>query len=402
MPEKMTETGKIAAVICELDPLHFGHRALFRRAKEEAEALICVLSGNFVQRGGPAMLDKWSRAQLALENGADLVVELPLPWACAGAERFAAGGVALAGAFGCVDILTFGSETADAALLDRAAEALLSEEFSQRLRALPEEGEPFAKRREKALAQMLGPEILPVLRSPNATLGVEYLKAIKAQGLSLTPLVFPRRGANHNETAQEGQLRSAGELRELVKKGRPIGGLAPESTAALVEKLTAQGRCPADISFLERAMLCKLRAMAPEDFAALPDVSEGLENRLYQASRQAGSLEEFFALAKSKRTSHARIRRLAVCAFLGVTNALPALPPYLRVLGMDQKGAQVLGAAKPSLPLVTRPADLHALNDTAKEMFLLEARADDLYGLACPVPTPCGRDYTERLLRPLG
>lgn len=402
MPEKMARTGKIAAVICELDPLHFGHQALFRRVKEEAGALICVLSGNFVQRGGPAMLDKWARTRLALENGADLVAELPLPWACAGAERFAAGGVSLAGAFGCVNILAFGSESADVLLLEKIADALLSEEFSKRLGSLPETGEPFAKRREKALAQMLGPEVLPVLRSPNATLGMEYLKAAKAQNLALSPLVFLRQGANHNRSAQGSQFRSAGELRELVKKGRPIGGLAPESTVGLIDRAISQGRCPADVSRLEPAILCKLRSMKPEDFAALPDVSEGLENRLYQASRQAGSLGEFFSLAKSKRTSHARIRRLAVCAFLGVTNALPALPPYLRILGMNRTGAEILGAAKPSLPIFTRPADLGKLDRAAQEVFLLESRADDLYGLACPVPTPCGRDYTEKLLRPFG
>lgn len=399
MTEKMREKRNITAVICELDPLHLGHRALFQEAKRDGGALVCVLSGNFVQRGEPAILDKWARTRLALENGADLVIELPLPWACAGAERFAAGGVCLAGALGNVDSLLFGSEEPDLSRLEELAEALLSPEFSAKLAALPDRGETFARRREEALAALVGAEAARTLRSPNAILGVEYLKAIRTQGAALTPRAFPRQGAAHNGRAGAGEFRSAGELRELLRKGRPIGGLAPESTVSLLRELSSQGGFPSDPKALELPILCKLRTMEPEEFAALPDVSEGLEHRLYQAARQAGSLEEFYGLAKSKRYTLARLRRLSLSAFLGLSGGLPPLPPYLRVLGMTKTGEGLLKEASPTLPIAARAGDFQRLGGEALRLFRLECRADDLYALSLPIPAPCGRDCTEKLLK---
>ena len=396
MPEKMTGKGKTAAVICELNPLHKGHEALFRQVKEHADRLVCVLSGNFVQRGEPAILDKWARCRLALEAGADLVIELPLPWACAGAEKFAAGGVHLVNALGAVDYLAFGSEFPDIARLQQIAEALLSEEFSS---ALPQSGESFARRRETALSSLLGKEVLPILRSPNAILGIEYLKALLQEQSEIAPLVFPRVGAEHDSPAKEGEFSSAGELRELLRAGKSLNGLVPDCTLAALKTETDAGRCPADVSFLERAMLCKLRTMELPDFAALPDISEGLEHRLFDAAKQAGTLEEFYTLVKSKRYSHARIRRLTISAFLGVTKDFPSLPPYLRILGMTDAGAEYLQSCSPALPFAARSSDFQKLGGDALRLFRLEAAADDLYALACPTPQPCGRDYTEKLIR---
>ena len=403
MPEKMTGIGKTAAIICELNPLHKGHESLFQRVKEHADKLVCILSGNFVQRGEPAILDKWSRCRLALEAGADLVIELPLPWACAGAERFAAGGVHLAAALGNVDYLAFGSEYPDTAQIQRIAEALLSEEFSAEFSAessaSQNNGEPFARRREKALSALLGEEVLPLLRSPNAILGIEYQKALLQEHADITPLVFPRIGAGHDSPAVNGEFSSASELRELLREGKPLEGLVPDCTAALLREQMELGRCPVEVSFLERAILCKLRTMELSDFAALPDVSEGLEHRLFSAAKQAGSLEEFYTLVKSKRYSHARIRRLTMAAFLGITEDLPSLPPYLRILGMTDAGAEYLQSVSPALPLAAKSGDFQKLGGDALRLFRLEAVADDLYALASPTPQPCGRDYTERLIK---
>ena len=403
MPEKMTGKGKTAAVICELNPLHKGHEALFQQVKAQADRLVCILSGNFVQRGEPAILDKWARCRLALEAGADLVIELPLPWACAGAERFAAGGVRLAAALGNVDYLAFGSEFPDITKIRRVAETLLSEEFSEVLSAenasAAGSGEPFARRREAALTALLGEEVLPLLRSPNAILGIEYQKALLQEHSAITPLVFPRVGADHDSPARDGEFSSAGELRELLRAGKSLEGLVPDCTAALLREEIRLGRCPADIAFLERSILCKLRTMQLEDFAALPDISEGLEHRLLAAAGQAGSLEEFYALVKSKRYSHARIRRLTINAFLGVTNDLPSLPPYLRILGMTGAGAELLQSCSPALPFAARAGDFQKLGGEVLRLFRLEAAADDLYALTSPSPQPCGRDFTEKLLR---
>lgn len=393
------EKMKVSAVICELNPLHFGHQALFSAAEEDCDALVCVMSGNFVQRGEPAILDKWARTRLALEAGADLVLELPLPLATAGAERFAAGGVCLAEALGCVDRLIFGSECTDLELLQRIAKALLSQEFSQRLSVLPDTGEPFARRRELVIGAMLGEEAAVPMRSPNAVLAIEYLKALQRQNSAIRPVVFPRLGAAHDRNARAEETLSAGELRARVRAGEDLTGMAPEATLTLLEEEMELGRCPADIAHLERAILAKLRAMTPLDFSHLPDLSEGLENRLAAAARSAHDLEELYGLVKSKRYSHARIRRLVLHAFLGVSRDLPPAPLYLRVLGMNDAGERLLHQVEPALPLLTRPAEWKEREDEAARLLELEVQADDLYSLSCPVPQPSGRDYSERLIR---
>lgn len=391
----------VSAIICEFDPLHFGHKLLLDTVRASGSAVCCVMSGNFTQRAAPAILDKWTRARLALLNGADLVVELPLSWACAGAERFALGGVALAAALGA-DTLWFGSEIPDAPLLTRLAEALLSPAFSQALRACPDRGESFAQRRQQAFATLVGPEEAAVLSLPNANLGVEYIKAIRRLGANLRPCPIQRQGAGHGqavEPAGNAPFLSASQLREMIRQGQSLEGLVPPTTEFAVKEAHAQGRCPADLGLLERAILYKLRTMTPEEFAALPDISEGLENRLQKAARKARSLEELYTLTKSRRTSHARVRRLVLSAFLGLRSPLPELPPYLRLLGMGPRAAEVLQRLSPRLPLVVRPKDTGKLPAQAQAVFTAEAAAGDLYALACPSPQPAGEDFTRKVIK---
>lgn len=380
MPEKMP----FSAVICEFNPLHQGHFWLLDAARRQSAGVVCILSGNFVQRGEPAILDKWARTRLALQAGADLVAELPPSWACAGAERFARGGVALAASLPGVDSLVFGSEVPDAEALNEAAKALLSPDFSAALSRLPDDGSTFARRRQQALGTLIGPEKADLLRHPNAALAVEYCKAILELGAPLTPVAFPRTGAGHDQTASPGQALSASQLREKILVGENIAGLVPEFTRKTIQEEMSAGRCPASLARLERPILARLRAMSPEDFASLPDISEGLENRLYKASRQAGSLEELFALAKTKRYTHARVRRLVMAAFLGFTSGRPDTPPSLPVLGMTARGAALLKGC--TLPVHTRPEES-------------VARADDLYALATPVVQPCGRSFREGIIK---
>ena len=389
---------KISAIICELNPLHSGHQALFSHAKSRFDGLVCILSGNYVQRGEPAILDKWARTRLALSSGADLVLELPLPWAMAGAERFATGGVTLARSLGTVDTLLFGSEAEDLKALWDLATLLDSPAFPQALEAT-DPTLSFAQRRQQAAAQLIGEETVSLLARPNCILGVEYIKALRRQGGGMGVEVFPRLGAGHDIPDRKGVLLSASHARELLVQGTDLTERLPEATLAVWQALLEKGQCPASMGRLERAILCKLRSLAVEGFAMLPDVSEGLEYRLYKAARQAGGLAEFWGLVKSKRYPLARIRRLTMAAFLGLSRNLPELPCYLRVLGMTPTGQRILKQARPILPVAIRPGDFQRLGGEALSLFELEAHADDLYGLSLPSPTPCGRDYTERLLK---
>lgn len=395
----MLKIRKLSGIICEFNPLHQGHRYILEYSAQWGHPVVCVLSGNFVQRGEPAILDKWSRTRLALENGANLVIELPLPWAMAGAERFAAGAVYLLCALGFPGRLIFGSEAGETETLCKIADILLAPAFSAAVSAQLANGSSFAKAREKAVSALLGNKYGALLQAPNNILAIEYIKALRKNQSPLTPQTLLRQGAAHDAAAVGNQLRSAGELRQQIHAQEPIADFVPESTAALLARQTALGLCPAAQERLASAILAKLRTMGQADFAALPDISEGLENRLYQAARKACSVAEFYTMVKSKRYSHARIRRLVFSAFLGLTADLPALPPYLRILGMDKTGEAVLRQAAPTLPIAIRAGDFATLSQDARRIFALEAQADDLYALSLPRVQPCGADYITHLVK---
>ena len=210
-------------------------------------------------------------------------------------------------------------------------------------------------------------------------------------------MALPRTGAGHDQPAAPGEGLSASQLRAMLAAGEGITGLVPGFTQRVIEEEKAAGRCPALLAPVERAVLARLRSMPPAAFACLPDISEGLENRLYRAARQATTLEGLYALAKAKRYTHARLRRLVLSAFLGLARGGPPMPPYLHVLGMTDAGASLLKGC--TLPVLARPADAARLPASAQALWQLEAQADDLYALCCPAPQPCGRTLRQPLLR---
>lgn len=397
---KMDAKNRISGVICEFNPLHNGHAALLRHIREEmGGSAVCVMSGNFVQRGEAAVLDKWSRARFALQNGADLVVELPLPWALSGAEKFAFGGVFLLDALGCAETLVFGSECGDAAPLRRIAEYLLSPQFPQDVRPHLLTGMSFAAARGKAIEAALSTELAAVNEQPNNILGVEYCKALLRLSSKITPHAIPRAAVAHDAQETSGRFASASLVRRLSAAGEDITAFVPESVDARIRALRAAGQYPADIRRLERAVLALLSIASPERLRAVPDVSEGIENRIRSAAGSAESLAVLYDAVKTKRYSHARIRRIALGAFLGLTKDLPDAPPYIRVLGMTDRGVEILRCAAPALPYVMRPADVKKLSRDAQRVFELEVRADDLYSLCTERRRPAGLDYTEKLIR---
>ena len=374
-----------AGIVAEYNPFHRGHAwhiAETRRRLGGEAPVVCVMSGHWVQRGECALADKWLRAALALDRGADLVVELPTPWAMASAESFARGAVSLLAATGVVDVLSFGSETGELAPLEEAAAALDAPDYPERLRAALGRGLSFPAARQEAAGAAC-------LSAPNNNLGVEYLRSLRALGSTIRPLTVPRQGAGHDGPAAGG-FASASELRRLLRAGRGEEA-APYLTAPWSEEL-------ADMQHIERAVLARLRTMGEGDWAALPDGggAEGLPSRLAKAAREAVSLEDFYTRAKTRRYPHARLRRLALAAFLGLRAAeRPAAPPYVRVLGLGGRGRALLRRMKDTcpLPVIVKPAQARELDGPARMLFESAARYTDLYGLCFPAPRPCGAEW---------
>lgn len=404
---------KIAGIVAEYNPFHNGHAHHIERTRAPegggASHVAVVLSGCFVQRGEPALLPKASRVRMALAGGADLVLELPVPWSLSSAEGFAFGAVSLLDALGCVDLLSFGSGCGDLARLEAAVEALEDPRFPKLLAYHLEGGIPFPEARQRTVAELRSAGLASLFEEANNTLGIEYLKALRRLSSPIRPFTIPRFGAGHDAPLPAGDMASASLLRSMVQGGRLVNAAAymPRAAADELAGAAAAGLAPADTSRLERAVLARLRRLSAEDFARLPGVSEGLENRLANAARKAGSLAELLELAKTRRYPLTRLQRLVWSAFLGIPASLaggPAQggwnpPPYIRVLGMNERGGEILRQAKPRLPLLTKASQLEPLDERSRKIFALESRAADLYALALPKPYPCGAEYTTGLIR---
>lgn len=380
-----------AGIIAEYNPLHAGHCLLMERARSAlgpGTGVICVMSGNFVQRGDFALVHRLARAEAAVKSGADLVLELPLPWAVSSAERFADGGVRTLAATGAVTSLAFGSECGDTEALLRVAAGLQSTDFTALLHEQLSTGVSFAAARQRAAERLLGREDGALLRTPNNTLGIEYCKSLLAAGSALRPLTIRREGAAHDAEA-EGGIASASGIRRLLRSGgrdRALALMAPAMREAFLREERA-GRAPVFAETCQRAVLARLRTMTREEFCALDEGKEGLGNRLFAVSRKAATLEDLLSGAKTKRYAYARLRRMVLWAYLGLTGGdVPREIPYLRVLAANSMGCALLAQMKKtaSVPVLTRPADVRKLSGAARELFALEERAADLYTLAYP------------------
>lgn len=379
-------------VIAEYDPLHNGHAAQLQMLKAQGAGCIAVvLSAGAVQRGGVPVLPESVRVRAALAAGADLVVAQPAPYACSGAESFAAAGVRLAAALGC-DTLAFGAETPDADALLQTAKLLQTPDLQQKLRANLATGQTYAAARAAA-AEALRPGSGALLRSPNNILGVEYCKAILAQGTALTPLPLPRLGAQHGGGAGEWQgtpMASASHLRSLpFAQLRPF---VPPEAWALYEQAKAQGLW-ADPAKFETALLALLRMQDPANFARVRGISEGLEHRLAAAVRTAPDLAALYDAMKTKRYPHARLRRLAWDAALGVYGEVPPVP-YLHLLGA--KRSALPRCKQAALPVGTSLADLVKTGPEAAFVGSLHSRAVDFSALCREKTLPMGLAFTTK------
>ena len=382
---------KLAAIICEYNPFHRGHALqLAETRKSGYDGIVCIMDGHLTQRGRFAALSKWDRAKAALLCGADAVVELPALLACRSADAFARAGVAIARALGA-EALSFGCETDDLSLLRRAAAFQEDAVFRAHLEARLARGVSFPRARGAALAACLklSPEQAEALSRPNAILAMEYLRALAAPG-SPAPLVVLRRGEYHSP--ELGPYASASALRAAALRGDQAG------ESALPDKARFQWPLLSARREIDDLFLWALRS-GPDFLATLPEISEGLENRVYAAARAAASAEEALEQAKCRRYTRARLDRLAAHALTGLTAELtrahPA-PEYLRLLGAGN--SQVLReiARRATLPML----DAARLRENA--VFRFECHVTDLWALTRTLPRErqAGQEFTRPFVRP--
>lgn len=405
---------KTLGIICEYNPFHNGHAYQIRQARKQtgADEVICVMSGNYVQRGEAAVTDKWYRTRMALEGGADLVIELPTLFAMSGAESFARAGIRLLSEAGA-QILSFGCETADLPLLRQIASVLNDEPeaYQTMLREYLKQGESFARARAKALAEYLpekAAQTLWTLEQPGAILGIEYLKAMKENPLEVC--LIERKGSAHRDEKSLGEIASASAIRAAIRAGAFPAEAVPPRSAAVWNLAQAAGRSRPRREYFEECLYTRLAQMEPWQLAETPEAGEGLENRILEQTRIYRQWEELVRHLTSRRYAAARIRRLLMNVCLGISQETRYRtcweegPAYLRILGIGPEGEELLSriSRQSALPILTKPAvQLSNLTAAGRNQFLEEVRYTDLYMLSLPsiYARIRGLEYREPILK---
>lgn len=380
----------VCGIVAEYNPFHAGHAhhiAETRRILGADSAVVCAMSGNFVQRGDLAVMEKYARAEAAVRCGADLVLETPLVACLSSAEGFARGAVSLLDALGCVSHLSFGAEQADLALLQQAADLSLRQ--SEALRQGLAAGLPYAAAMQQAVSAA-DPEAGALLASPNNTLGIEYLRALAARGSRMQPLAIERKGGAHDSDTPADGLPSASYLRGLLADGdiEACRLLMPEASFAVLEREIQSGAAPVTRSAVDLAVLAHLRRL--DAAALLPFCSgdDGLAHRLADAIRDNASFSAVCAAAQTRRYPLARVRRVLLRAWLDLPQSVPPEPEYVRVLAIGRQGRTLLRRMKDTcaLPVIIKPVTERSLPENLQPALARDALADDLYALAYPAP----------------
>lgn len=379
---------KICAVVAEFNPFHNGHAYLLEKIRSSGYShIVVVMSGNYVQRGEAAIFPKDARAKAALQMGANLVIELPTVKVLATAEKYAFSALSVIKKLGNqINALAFGTETENFENLVEIKEILGTELFKKEVKLQLEKGLSFAVCRENAVRNISKkPCIANEIKNPNNILAVEYLKAMDKLGMSLDCLPVKRMEV-------PGKYFSASKLREMIiQENLDFKNYIPE-------KLNFNINLKASYFEMGGEIICKLRSLEKSDFARLPDVSEGLENRIRSAVKKACSFPELLEFAKTKRYAMARIKRIILCAFLGIdSNMASAEIPYVRVLGSDKKGFEILKNV--DSPVVTRYSDVLKLGSDAQNFFELENKFTNIYYSLTKEILPCEKEKTFKMIR---
>ncbi len=389
---------KVAGIVCEYNPFHNGHKYQIAKTRENgATHIVAVMSGNFVQRGDVAIMDKFERARAAVQNGVDLVIELPVPYVLSSAEGFARSALYILNSMGCIDELSFGSECGDIEMLIEAAHATITCADSLELKLMLDNGASFPSALNQLVEQKYGKETSEILNTPNNVLAIEYIKAISYLNSRIKPFTVKRKHTDHDDMNIKENFASASFIRQNVKEIN-YSDLMPETMYDILSEAVASGKS-ASIENLEKALMYHIRTSSPAQLRDVPDVGQGLEHRIYEA-RSASTVQEMLEQIKTKRYTMSRLRRILLCSLLGITNDDLKTPPvYGRILAVNERGTDILHIAKEKsrLPLATSLARLSEINAVAKRLADLESFSTDIYNLAYDIPGPVGTDYTAKI-----
>lgn len=383
----------VMGIVCEFNPFHKGHKYLIDTVKKEGDTVVCVMSGNFVQRGEPALFEKETRVKAALLNGADIVLELPFVYATASAEIFAYNAVKILSDFGC-EKLAFGTENADVSSLFNAVEVLNDKDFDSKIKSYLEEGISYPAARQRAFDEY---NVDFDISTPNNILALEYVKAIKKLNSKMLPVPVTRIGAGYNDTKSIDGIASATHIRQLIYDDENYFPYVPENTVELYANELKKGNFVSGYKY-NIASLAILRSKLNEDVASISNMAEGLENRIKSAIKDSTSLEEIYDKAKTKRFTHSRIRRAVLSLTFGVTaEDIKISAPYCRLLGFNKYSAEIMGtlAVSSKLPFVASYSDILNLKSAdAEKIFALENKAGDFYSLIMQKTAKCAKEMT--------
>lgn len=407
--------GKVLGIIAEYNPFHNGHLYHLQNSIKltNADYTIAIITGNFTQRGSTSLIDKWSKAEIALKNGIDLVIELPLLYSISSAENFAEGAIKILSSLNVVDYLSFGAETDDIVTLNVIADTLYREpkEYKNILSHELSKGLSYPKARENALLMYLQDirRFANVLSTPNNILGIEYLKALKKFKSPIMPVAIKRFDVGYNDTTYTENIASATAIRNIVKNNSLdiLKKVVPENSFSTILENIKIGHVLPDLSTFEKQIIYNLRSMSIEEIANLPDVSEGLEYAIKNAANSCNSIVEFLSIIKSKRYTSTRLQRILLYSLLNITKKDMQISrktvPYIRILGFNERGRYIISEVarqNPKLEIVTSVKKyLDSCNNRNLQLMLSkDIWSTNVYTIGYEYESLNNLDYTHKMV----
>ncbi len=403
---------RVLGIICEYNPFHNGHLHQLNESIKKAnpDYVVCVMSGNFVERGNTALINKWARTQMALSCGVDMVIELPTIYSISSAENFASGAIKIFNALKCDTVLSFGSESGDISVLNKFADIFYREppEYVTMLSHELAKGLSFPKARENAMLLYINDirNSANVLSGSNNILGIEYLKQIMKTNNQIDAFTIKRIGTDYNSLSSENNIASATAIREMLLNKKSVRHLMPKTCYSILKDELSNGRFVLDISQFEKEILYKLRCMTVSQIADLPDVTEGLEYKIKEAANSCNSLDDLLFIIKSKRYTLTRINRILLYALLDITKQdyenSQKVTPYLRILGVSELGKFLLSelSKNKKLNIITSVKQFldNSNNKILKNMLEKDIMATNIYTLGYKKNPNANLDYTQKLI----